>query len=95
MKSKILHTNNIDIAAYIAFKTGIIPVLIFDQGKREQMFCFVNNEEIWQTYEQYRNINLNQRTLVDDKDIHKFNLILGKLKKMYLISKKQRSKVAV
>jgi len=95
MKSKILHTNNIDRATYIAFKTGIIPVLIFDQGKEEYMFCFVNNEEIWQAYEQYRDITLNQRNLVDDRDIHKFNLILGKLKKIYLISKKQRSKVAV
>ena len=95
MKTKILHTNNIDIAAYIAFKTGIMPVLIFDQGKGEHMFCFVNDEEIWQAYEQYRNITLNQRNLVDDRDIHKFNLILGKLKKMYLISKKERNKVAV
>lgn len=89
METKTVHTNNIQTAGYIAMKTSIMPVVIPIRG--ENVFCFVNDKNIQEAVIKYKELTVNQeitKQLVEDKDINKFNLIIGKLKKTWLFQKR-------
>jgi len=91
MEAKTVHTDNIQTAGYIAMKASIMPVVIPIKG--ENVFCFVNDKSIQEAVIKYRELTVDReftKQLVENKEIDKFNFIMGKLKKTWLFKERQK-----
>jgi len=84
-----MRTKSIKKAAFIYYKTGIKPEVVKDeQSINENIFDFENTDDITNASREYMQLTRKQDKLIEDKNIWKYELLVGELKKKCCAFKK-------
>lgn len=89
-----MKTKSLVKAGYIWYVTSCEPNVIKDnQTKNENIFYFQNdNEDIFKAAQEYRKLTINREKLIEDRNLYKFELLLGCLKKKCVKWKRENMK---